>query len=154
MSRRKKTDYIIIHSTNTKPNEELSAIDIDEKHRKKGLLKIGYHFVIKRDGSIQLGRPLCEVGAHLQQYDNRSVGICLVGGLNTRGLHAPDYTAQQQDALFVLIKTLKLTYKDANVVGHSTLDGVECPSFIVEEWWNKNKQVNFESRGLYEKRRR
>ena len=47
MSKRKKTNYIIVHSTNTKPNEDLSARDIDERHRKKGLLKIGYHFVIR-----------------------------------------------------------------------------------------------------------
>ena len=61
MSKRKKTNYIIVHSTNTKPNEDLSARDIDERHRKRGLLKIGYHFVIKRDGTIELGRPLCEL---------------------------------------------------------------------------------------------
>ena len=152
MSKRKKTNYIIVHSTNTKPNENLSARDIDEKHRKRGLLKIGYHFVIKRDGSVDLGRPLCEVGAHLHEYDDQSVGICMVGGLNTRGVHAPDYSAQQQEALFVLIKTLKLTYKDAKVVGHSTLDKVECPSFNVVEWWDVNKQINLELRGYYGKR--
>ena len=82
MTRRKTTDYIVVHSTNTKPNVDLSARDIDERHRKRGLLKIGYHCVIKRDGTIELGRPFNEIGAHLQDYDIKSVGICIIGGHN------------------------------------------------------------------------
>ena len=112
MTRRKTTDYIVVHSTNTKPNVDLSARDIDERHRKRGLLKIGYHCVIKRDGTIELGRPFNEIGAHLQDYDIKSVGICIIGGLNTRGVVAPDYTSQQQKSLYVLIKTLTYMYKD------------------------------------------
>lgn len=135
MSRRKETNYIIIHSTNTKPNVDLSARDIDEKHRKKGLLKIGYHCVVKRDGTIDLGRPFNEIGAHLQSHDHESIGICIVGGLNTRGVVAPDYTKEQFKSLFFLVNTLKYMYTKAKVVGHRDVDGGECPSFDVSEWF-------------------
>ena len=154
MITRQSTDTIVIHCAATKPTMDVGVEEITDWHKQRGFDTIGYHYVIRRSGQIEEGRSDELQGAHAVRVNGTSIGICLVGGLNTRGLHAPDYTAQQQDALFVLIKTLKLTYKDANVVGHSTLDGVECPSFIVEEWWNKNKQVNFEIRGLYEKRRR
>jgi len=149
MSKRKETKYIIIHSTETKPSVDLSARDIDERHRKKGLLKIGYHFVIRRDGTINVGRPLCEIGAHLQKQDKKSVGVCMVGGLNTRGIEAPDYSVQQQQALFVLIKFLKLTYKDAVVVGHNTFEATSCPSFNIEKWWAERSKIEFEIGGLY-----
>lgn len=148
MSRRKTTEYIIVHSTNTKPNVDLSARDIDERHRKRGLLKIGYHCVIKRDGTIELGRPFNEIGAHLQDYDIKSIGICMIGGLNTRGVNAPDYSTQQQKALYVLIKTLTFMYKDAKVIGHNKLEKTDCPSFDVEAWWELNYQINFKVRGL------
>ena len=148
MSRRKETNYIIIHSTNTKPNVDLSARDIDETHRKRGLLKIGYHCVIKRDGTIEVGRPFNEIGAHVQEYDNQSIGICIIGGLNTRGVVAPDYSAQQQKALYVLIKTLTYMYKDAKVIGHNKLEKTDCPAFDVEDWWTANYQINFKVRGL------
>jgi|TARA_R110002074_G_scaffold326104_1_gene496386 N-acetyl-anhydromuramyl-L-alanine amidase AmpD len=148
MTRRKTTDYIVVHSTNTKPNVDLSARDIDERHRKRGLLKIGYHCVIKRDGTIELGRPFNEIGAHLQDYDIKSVGICIIGGLNTRGVVAPDYTSQQQKSLYVLIKTLTYMYKDAKVIGHNNLEKTDCPSFDVQEWWESNYQINFKIGGL------
>jgi N-acetylmuramoyl-L-alanine amidase len=148
MTRRKTTDYIVVHSTNTKPNVDLSARDIDESHRKRGLLKIGYHCVIKRDGTIELGRPFNEIGAHLQDYDVKSVGICIIGGLNTRGVVAPDYTSQQQKSLYVLIKTLTYMYKDAKVIGHNNLEKTDCPSFDVQEWWESNYQINFKIGGL------
>ena len=135
MSRRKETNYIIIHSTNTKPNVDLSARDIDEKHRKKGLLKIGYHCVVKRDGTIDLGRPFSEIGAHLQNYDPESIGVCIVGGLNNRGIVAPDYTKEQFKSLFFLLNTLKYVYTKAKIVGHRDVDSGECPSFNVSEWF-------------------
>ena len=150
MSRRKKTNYIIIHSTNTKPNVDIGAIDIDEKHRKRGLLKIGYHSIIKRDGTIEIGRSFNEIGAHLSEYDDKSVGICLIGGKNTKGIIAPDYTKVQQKALYTLVKVLTFVYKDAIVIGHNKLERTQCPSFDVEEWWNSNKDINFNIKGLYD----
>ena len=95
-----------------------------------------------------MGRPFNEIGAHLQEYDSQSIGICIIGGLNTRGVVAPDYSAQQQKALYVLIKTLTYMYKDAKVIGHNKLEKTDCPSFDVEEWWSANYQINFKVRGL------
>ena len=119
MSRRKETKFIVIHSSQTKPNEDLGARDIDEMHRKEGLLKIGYHCIIKRDGTIEVGRPFNEIGAHSQEYDSQSVGVCVIGGRNSRSVVTPNYSAQQHKALHVLIKTLKYMYRDAKVVGHT-----------------------------------
>jgi len=143
MSRRKKTSYIIVHSTKTRPNVELCARDIDEEHRKNGLLKIGYHVVIKRDGTIELGRSFNEIGAHFQEFDDKSVGVLLVGGLNSRGADAPDYTTEQQQSLFLILKTLTSIYKGGKVIGHA------CVNFNIEKWWADSSKFNLNIKGIY-----
>ena len=139
MSRRKETNHIVIHSTQTKPNANISIRTVDEWHRKRGLLKVGYHFFIRRDGLIEVGRGPNEIGAHIKEHDSASVSVCLAGGLNTRGVTAPDYSKGQLESLFVLVKTLKYMYSDAKVVGHRDLSETECPSFDVKEWWIINE---------------
>jgi N-acetylmuramoyl-L-alanine amidase len=52
---------------------------IDARHRKRGLRCVGFHYVIREDGSLERGRPLTEVGAHCLGYNSDSVGICLCG---------------------------------------------------------------------------
>jgi len=139
MSRRKETNYIVIHSTHTKPNSNISIRTVDEWHRKRGLLRVGYHFFIKRGGHIEVGRNLSDIGAHTKEHDTDSVSLCLAGGLNTRGIVAPDYTKEQLESLFILIKTLKHIHPNAKVVGHSDLGGINCPAFDVGEWWLVNE---------------
>ena len=139
MSRRKETNYIVIHSTLTKPNSNINIRTVDEWHRKRGLLKVGYHFFIRRDGCIEVGRGPNDIGAHTKDHDSDSVSVCMAGGLNTRGVTAPDYSKEQLESLFVLIKTLKYMYSDAQVVGHRDLSKTDCPSFDVKEWWSINE---------------
>ena len=50
-------DRIIIHCSAVAPDQTSSARQIDEWHRAKGWKMIGYHYVIRRDGSIEKGRP-------------------------------------------------------------------------------------------------
>ena len=48
---RKATDYIVIHCSATRPSQDIDAKEIDRWHRSRGWLKIGYHKVLKRDGT-------------------------------------------------------------------------------------------------------
>ena len=139
MSRRKETNYIVIHSTQTKPNANINIRTVDEWHRKRGMLKVGYHFFIRREGLIEVGRGVNDIGSHTKENDLDSVSVCLAGGLNTRGIVAPDYAKEQVETLFVLVKTLIHMYPDAYVVGHRDLSTTECPSFNVKEWWTTTK---------------
>lgn len=45
----------------------------------RGWNDIGYTFGIGGDGKIYEGRGFNVIGAHAPQYNNRSVGICLIG---------------------------------------------------------------------------
>ena len=167
---RQRTDYIIIHCSATPPNMDVNAKEIDRWHRQKGWLGIGYHYVIKRDGTREVGRKLSEAGAHCIAYNHKSVGICLVGGVGSKCPHCGgivtsagswmvncpgckqvepgkaenNFTKEQFTTLRLTIGELTAQYKDAFVVGHRDLQsGKECPSFDVKTWLEsvKSEQV-------------
>ena len=58
MSERKETEYIVIHCSATKASMNTDAKEIDRWHRQRGWRKIGYHWVIRRDGVVEEGRDL------------------------------------------------------------------------------------------------
>jgi len=148
VSRRKTTDFIVIHSTGTPP--AMDHVDIklvDDWHRKRGWLKIGYHYLIKKDGTIETGRNPHEVGAHCKGYNGKSVSICLVGGVDENGNPDPYFTAFQWEALFSLTNTLTFMFRSAKVIGHGELVGSNCPGFSVKKWWAQNGEILYGKTG-------
>ena len=84
---RKETKYIVIHSSDTTPEENVNVKDLDTKHRKEGLFSCAFHKVITRDGNVQDGRDIQIAGAHIDTTitlsNKNSIGICLIGGKST-----------------------------------------------------------------------
>lgn len=84
---------IVIHCAATPNGKDFKAADIDSMHKLRGfkrdsqscrnfnptLKAIGYHFIIAIDSTIETGRGLEEIGAHVQGSNARSVGICMIG---------------------------------------------------------------------------
>ena len=56
-------DTIIIHCSATRAGQDFTATDIDRWHRQRGFRSIGYHFVIRLDGTIEPGRDVALDGA-------------------------------------------------------------------------------------------
>lgn len=143
---RKETDLIVVHCSATKASQNWGRAEIDKSHRQRGFVMIGYHYVITRDGTVQIGRPVNTIGAHVEGHNANSIGICMVGGLADDGKHGEDnFTDDQFEALRELIRTLRKTFPKARICGHRDLspdlnrDGKitrnewmkECPSFDV-----------------------
>lgn len=133
---RKKTDFIAIHCSATKATQDIGAADIRKWHRQQGYFDIGYHFVIKRDGTLEKGRDIEALGAHVKDYNAVSVGVCLVGGLDAKGKAENNFTPAQWATLRELLAELKAKYKGARVLGHRDFPGVkkDCPCFDVKSW--------------------
>ena len=131
------TDYIVIHCAATPHDMDIGAAEIREWHTEgNGWRDIGYHFVIRRNGNIELGRDINDSGAHVKGYNSRSVGVCLVGGVDGDNQPEANFTSSQKDALRDLIYTLERIYPDATVVGHTDLNpNKACPSFDVAKWY-------------------
>lgn len=145
--RPKTTKYIVVHCSATNNLEKYNWKTIDQMHRQKGWIAIGYHFVIKTDGTIEEGRPLDSIGAHAQGFNEESVGICLIGGIDSKGNTVDNFTKAQKDSLLKLCDWLKFNvYKDVNplVLGHRDLGANKaCPCFDVIPWYNIHmKSIN------------
>lgn len=129
-------EYIVTHCSDTKWDHDVDADDIRDWHIAKGWSDIGYHFVIRLDGTIETGRSLATEGAHARGYNDRSVGVCLVGGKGLDGLPSSDYNMLQMESWTKLCETLEKIFPKALMVGHNDLTDVKtCPNFDVKEYW-------------------
>ncbi len=125
--------YIVIHAADTPDDMDIGIEEIRQWHLQRGFFDVGYHFVVRRDGEIETGRPTDRPGAHARGFNHLSLGICMVGGR-----HGEDnYTDDQWDALAGLVMGLKVAHPDAEVLGHRDLPNVnkQCPSFDAPAWW-------------------
>jgi N-acetyl-anhydromuramyl-L-alanine amidase AmpD len=129
---------LIIHCADTPASMDIGAAVINQWHKARGWSAIGYHWVIKRDGTIEPGRDLDgdgdvieEVGAHAKGFNANSLAVCLVGGKG-----GFNYTSAQMRSLNFLIDDIESRYPDIEVLGHCDLPNVdkECPCFNVRAW--------------------
>ena len=150
-----KIDAIVVHCSATKAGQDIGKKEITQMHLQRGFTTIGYNFVIRLDGTVEVGRSLTIDGAHCNSkgfsgvsYNKHSIGICYVGGLDMHGRAADTRTPAQKKALCELIAKLLKQYPDVKeVLGHRDtsldLDGdgiVEkhewikmCPCFDAKE---------------------
>ena len=134
----KSVDYIVVHCAATPETMDIGVEEIRQWHRQKGWLDVGYHYVIRRDGTIENGRPRGAPGAHARGFNHISLGICLIGGVESdKKTPESNYTHAQWDALGSLVADLHEMYPDAKILGHRDLPHVNkaCPSFDVPSWW-------------------
>ena len=124
---------IVIHCSAVRPGQRSSAKDINDWHHDRGFQNgIGYHYVVRRDGSIEPGRPLEMIGAHVVGHNRHSIGICYEGGLNSFGKDADTRTPEQKVTLRKLLEELHRKFPKALIVGHRDLNpGKKCPCYDV-----------------------
>lgn len=116
---------------------DIGVREIDQWHRQRGFLKVGYHFVIRRDGTLETGRSLDEIGAHAAGFNSTSIGICLVGGIDDDGNPDANFKPEQWRTLTEVLARLYALHPAATVCGHRDLDPKKaCPSFDVAAWLN------------------
>lgn len=132
----RKINWLVIHTAATRPSMDIGAKEIRSWHKARGWSDIGYHYVIRRDGRVEKGRPDARVGAHVSGYNRDSLGICLVGGVNENLVPENNYTEAQWQSLENLLHKLSQKYPEAYVRGHRDFPGVHkaCPCFDAEPW--------------------
>ena len=123
---------IVIHCSAVRPDQTSSAAQIDTWHRRDNHWKfgIGYHYVIRRDGTIEPGRPEWLIGAHCVNHNAHSIGVCYEGGLDIRGQPDDTRTAEQKAAMRRLLEELHARYPRAFILGHRDLNpDKDCPGY-------------------------
>ena len=144
---RKATKRLVIHCTATREGNFLDATTVDQWHRDQKWAGIGYHYLIRLDGTIEAGRPEDTAGSHVSGHNSDSLSIVYVGGLDKQGKPKDTRTPEQKTAMKLLRASLFAKYRFADTCGHRDLspdkdgDGVvekhewlkECPCFPVRD---------------------
>lgn len=131
----RKINEIILHCAATPEGKDFTVADIRRWHLKNGWRDIGYHYVIYRDGTIHLGRPLDQIGAHTTNHNSNSIGICYIGGCAADGKTPKDTrTPEQKEAMYTLCKVLCDILGIKKISGHREYAAKACPSFDVQAW--------------------
>jgi hypothetical protein len=134
----REINQIVIHCSDTPAGMDIGAAEIRQWHtdpppRGRGWNDIGYHYVIRRDGQLEIGRPEEVVGAHVEGHNAHSIGVCMVGG----GKGVCNFTHDQWARLRSVVNMLTCEYPNAAVCGHRDLNPAkQCPSFDARAWWN------------------
>ena len=120
------TDMIVIHHTGNPWDDDLSAEEIHEMHQNQGWAGIGYHYVIRKDGTSEQGRPQWAIGSHAYGHNSHTLGIHVCGNFE---LVEP--TQEQIEKLSYLVGYLceeyDITPDSRHVVGHCDLMATACP---------------------------
>lgn len=125
LSERDTTDMIVIHHTGGS-DIDASAKEIHGWHLNNGWAGIGYHFVIRKDGTIERGRPAWAVGAHAYEENSHTIGIHLSGDFDS----AYPTTAQVEKASLLianLCDEYDIPIDREHIVGHGELMATSCP---------------------------
>lgn len=118
-TRRSKTDEVILHHAEA---SSATVWDINQWHLDNGWVGIGYHYYIRKDGSIYRGRPEWAVGAHATGHNDRSIGICCEGAYMTETM-----PAAQLASLKALLRDIMERYGTMPIRRHRDVNSTSCP---------------------------
>lgn len=115
---------IVHHVGNT--NADVSAETIHRWHLQNGWAGIGYHFVIRKDGTIEAGRPMDTVGAHCYGENSHTVGVNVVGNFED---YMPEdaQIASAKRLLAALCRYYGLNPDSSTIFGHRDFNATACP---------------------------
>ena len=138
MELRKKTEMIVIHCASTKPSMDIGYKEIRKWHvEDNGWDDVGYHYIVRRDGKVEVARSEAFQGAHAPAVNSKSIGVCLVGGMAEDGGAENNFTLEQFLSLKYLIKKIKTTNPNIKeILGHCDVQDNKpnCPGFNLKEW--------------------
>lgn len=125
LTERDRTDLIVVHHTGNPTDDDLSAEDIHQSHLNQGWSGIGYHFVIRKNGQVEEGRPVWAIGAHAYGENSHSIGVHVCGNFEEA-----EPTQYQIESLAYLLGWLCDTFgldPATDIVGHRDLMATACP---------------------------
>lgn len=149
LSERFHTDMVVVHHTGNMYDDDMNAEQIHSIHLAQGWSGCGYHYIVRKDGSIEIGRPEWAMGSHAYGENWHTVGVHLCGNFE---IASP--TEQQIESAAYLIGWICERYNivpdKKHVVGHRDLMPTACPGeFLYEQlqkirgksiWYMQNYQ--------------
>ena len=118
-TRKGNPNGIVLHHAAAKT---ASVESVHQWHLNNGWAGIGYHFYVRKDGTVYRGRPENWVGAHTVNHNSTKIGICAEGNFENEKM-----PAAQKNAIIDLLAYLRGKYGDLKIYGHRDLSATACP---------------------------
>ncbi|KZL89179.1 peptidoglycan recognition protein family protein [Clostridium magnum] len=99
-----------------------SIEDIHKWHMDNGWSGCGYHYFVRKNGTVYVGRDEKAIGAHCINYNAVSIGICAEGNFNCETMGEVQY-----NALLQLTRSKLGKYGISRICGHFELYSTDCP---------------------------
>ena len=115
-----EVEGIVLHNSGVTVLQSVETIH--NYHKNKGWAGIGYHYYVRKDGSVYRGRPESMAGAHCPSVNSTSIGICAEGNFNEESM-----TEVQKQSIIDLIKDIKSRYNIKWIKGHRDILTTSCP---------------------------
>jgi len=138
-----KVEYITLHHLGG--GHDMSAQQVHNLHiNNNGWAGIGYHYLIRWDGTIERGRPEDLLGAHVENHNTGNIGIN-VSGTWMEGEEYPEPSDEQMKSLVSLVadicKRHDIQITRDTLKGHRDWSGHESNSCPGDNLYNKIDSV-------------
>lgn len=114
------TKYVVFHHAQAL---NCTIQDVHNWHLHNGWIGVGYHFVIRKDGTVYEGRPIWAEGAHTFGYNDVSIGVCFEGDFRHETIRQ-----EQINAGIELLRHIRSIYLAVQGIRHKDLNNTDCPA--------------------------
>jgi len=131
---------VIVHWSETFTNANLTGTELQQLTGAGGN---AYHYIIKRDGSVERGQPLNSTGSASPGHNSYSIQVCLVGGVNVASgetdingnMGAGSITRTQFNSLHEIFRVFFIQFPGGQALGHGEFDITQLdPGFEVRDY--------------------
>lgn len=133
----RKIEQVIVHVTDSPDTMDIGAAEIDQWHRQRGFKCIGYHYVVRRSGTVETGRPEEMVGAHCEGENYNSLGVVWVG----KTTPAPVQYAALAKLLARILSEHALTLENVHPHSQYSKIGKTCPNLTMPPLLERVKEA-------------
>ena len=128
----RKITRIFVHCT--AGSQKQTVADLKAEFKRKGWKAPGYHYVVDANGNIRRLLKEEEVANGVYGYNQNSIHIAYMGGIDAQGKAVDNRTPEQRKALRLKVEELKQEYPEADVLGHRDISPDKNGNGIVDPW--------------------
>lgn len=128
----RKIERIFVHCTASK--QTATVEDIKREFKAKGWKNPGYHYLVDANGKTHNLLPEDQVSNGVQGYNQTSINVAYIGGIDGSGKGVDNRTEEQKQALKKILTELKKKYPDAEIMGHRDISPDKNGNGIVDPW--------------------
>lgn len=150
--KREVTEVIVHWSGHFLDQSHAGAEEVHRRNIALNLEGCAYHYIIKKNGHLERGRPIEIPGQHAADHNKYSIGLCFIGGMNSYSTDDPheykegveSLTEAQDESFEMFMKAYYSIWPGGSAFGHNDIeDWARDPGFDVQQYVkNKFKKIN------------